>query len=177
MSGTDTLRASADDIRYFLESLVVMAAQVANGRTDWRARSLDAFILEHGRAWEPAPLPPTIPMRAPQECFRNSAHLAATHPELRYVQGYGLPARGILPVPHAWVVDDQGRVIDTTWEDGETAAYYGMVVPIASVHQMLLVADQYDFFGSDWLAGHPIRKLWRIPTPDEIVRAKRGELD
>jgi hypothetical protein len=60
-------------------------------------------------------------------CFENAGQLAlAGWP---YAEGYAVrPSLGI-PLPHAWVLDGEGRVVDPTWEHPETCHYMGIVVP------------------------------------------------
>ena len=48
-----------------------------------------------------------------KECYYNSAMLATSNPEYTYVEGY-ITSRGLPTLPHGWVVDKKGRVIDVT---------------------------------------------------------------
>ena len=80
-------------------------------------------------------------------CFDNSYKLAKRL-GLRYVEGF---ACGVIPVHHAWCINDSGVVIDPTWEDGTD--YNGVVIPLAIVAKTrrrgsCSVLD-------DWQAGWP----------------------
>lgn len=70
----------------------------------------------------------------PRECFNNSMRAALRY-DLTYVEGFA--TSGILPVHHAWNLDEQGRVVDFTWRPWvqgvrppEEWAYFG--VPLAT---------------------------------------------
>jgi hypothetical protein len=52
-------------------------------------------------------------------CFENAFQLARRNPELTYCEGRAL-SLGIVPIEHAWCIDVDGKVIDTTWDDCET---------------------------------------------------------
>jgi hypothetical protein len=52
-------------------------------------------------------------------CFQNAAQLAIADPSLTYYEGYAV-GRTALPIHHAWCIDEDGEVVDTTWrEEGE----------------------------------------------------------
>lgn len=76
------------------------------------------------------------------ECFRNAAWLSRTS-KLHYVEGYAVAsARLSLPLPHAWCVDDEGRVYDPTWAEGR--AYYGVVFDRDRVEDLRLMLGSHD---------------------------------
>lgn len=84
------------------------------------------FILQHGEEFEPQALPEEYEYGAPKLCFANALILAATS-GLVYVQGYAFGPFG-LPIPHAWNVDAEGGLVDTTWQSEETDS--GLRVPM-----------------------------------------------
>lgn len=88
-------------------------------------RTLYGFVLENGREYEAAPLPPDIPKMQKKECFNNALSIADDD-ELVYTEGYGLrPSLGLL-IYHAWCVTPDGKVVDPTWDDPETCQYFGI---------------------------------------------------
>lgn len=104
-------------------SLKMMAAMsVAND-----IRSLEEFVLVHGRAYEPTPLDPCYPQGKPRECFANALLLAMDNRELLYVEGYATRADIGFHIHHAWVTRrGEAQAIDPTWEDAERCLYWGM---------------------------------------------------
>lgn len=68
---------------------------------------------------------PQPPRRMPMgECYTNAAELCLRG-GLHYCEGYATPANINWPLPHAWCIDDDGRVVDPTWPDG--GHYFGTV--------------------------------------------------
>lgn len=95
-------------------------------------RAFATFILEHGREWESQRLPAGYPAGIPRGCFGNSQKIlfskAAQRDGLVYVEGYACSGSLGFPFPteHAWLVDPEGRVVDSTWEDPEISTYFGV---------------------------------------------------
>lgn len=95
-------------------------------------RAFATFTLEHGREWESQELPFGYPAGVPRGCFGNSQKIlfskAAKHEDLVYVEGYACSGSLGFPFPtaHAWLVDPEGRVVDTTWEDPAISTYFGV---------------------------------------------------
>lgn len=75
------------------------------------------FLLAHAREWDGHARPLDIPLGRMKECFKNAAQLIMRDWDdaLTYCEGYA--DTGVFPVHHAWVVDGEGRVIDTTWRE------------------------------------------------------------
>jgi hypothetical protein len=74
------------------------------------------FVLSHGLDWRSPPeLPEPFDWMERKNCFGNATTLALQDPRLTYCEGYAMGR--FLPIPHAWVVDRRGVVIDPTWWD------------------------------------------------------------
>ena len=76
-----------------------------------------AFVLAHGTVHVPIQRPPGVPAGERHQTFRNALRLARERPDLRYCEGYSLPAGAWETDPpnrHAWCVDADGRAIDPT---------------------------------------------------------------
>jgi hypothetical protein len=109
-----------------------------------RQKSREAWVLEHGQFWDVGEVPDKIPAGKYDEkkgCFGNAANLSFDYPEYSYVEGYAMPGFINLPLPHAWVVDYEGKVIDTTWDDG--VAYYGVEFSREQLSEILLDSGTY----------------------------------
>ena len=106
------------------------------------------FILQHGTLFtEISPDQPVVGRRnryrprGLKACFHNAYCAAvASKGRLHYAEGY---ADGqFMPVHHAWNVDPEGRVVDTTWcypQDERLpsvgTAYMGLVFPLDYVRE------------------------------------------
>ena len=87
----------------------------------------DDALATDGRMWPVAAdqSPGEKVVSVPKKCFDNAYRLARTSKNLRYCEGYAL---GVIPLKHAWVVNEQNEVIDPTWHmlrSGLGTAYYG----------------------------------------------------
>jgi hypothetical protein len=108
------------------------------------------FLKEHGQEWEPAPLPDEIDRGREKECFKNATLTAIAHKHLDYVEGIGFAANvgiGGMAFLHAWNVDQDGKVVDTTWERPEKCRYYGVKFPKAKFTKHIFKAKVYGIFG------------------------------
>src|SRR5262249_55671268 len=83
-------------------------------------------------------------------CFRNAQMLFFGHFDFTYVEGFTCWGT-VGPVEHAWCVDANGKVIETTWKE-IGSAYFGIPVGRAelmkvnteeNVHRM--VRDIFSF--------------------------------
>lgn len=92
--------------------------------------SLEAFVLRHGTEFTPAPLDRHTSRGAPRRARLNALELCSGRKGLRYCEGYALR---IIPILHAWCVDENGVVVDPTLDDAATA-YFGL--PIAAEKAM-----------------------------------------
>jgi hypothetical protein len=84
------------------------------------------FVLREGRFFQPRLRPESITLRHIGECFRN-AFLTMMRTGLAYAEGYAVTGRK-MPVLHAWNVDAEGYVIDSTWEP-VGSIYFGIILP------------------------------------------------
>lgn len=118
------------------------------------------FVLREG-LWHPAPADQAAavapyPAGSPMHCFRDATMLAALH-DLPYVEGYAsADVATCLPVLHAWNLEGDGTVVDTTWAAAGVVgvAYLGVVLPWAP----LRFDSRIDDWENDWpLLRAPLR--------------------
>jgi hypothetical protein len=87
--------------------------------------------------------------REKKMCYRNSAEIALQRPDLTYVEGYAFADIPLpFPVAHAWLVTDDGLVVDPTWDAG--FEYFGIPFTIDKLTQYLLLTEEYGFLQSLW---------------------------
>jgi len=107
------------------------------------------FVLEHGKLMnEFSPQHATFPRGPMGECYSNAGRIA-NGKGLRYVEGYAVPSTFPLPMSHAWLIDEKGRIIDPTWEDG--AAYYGVVIPNDAMWEILARTEVWGILDNLWM--------------------------
>lgn len=114
------------------------------------------FVLEHGVEFKSRPRPAELPGDLEscdyktRECFYNAQVLALTR-GYRYFEGY---ATSIIPTEHAWVVTDEGVLLDLTWDkiDSNELDYFGVEIP----HRF--IAEQ---MAETKMASSLLQKYWR----------------
>lgn len=85
---------------------------------EWVYGSLAELLLERGRLFVPAELPPTVGRLPPRQCYANAFALASVRPDVVYAEGYAVCDLGdgdLLHLQHAWCVAMDGTVVDPTW--------------------------------------------------------------
>jgi hypothetical protein len=81
----------------------------------WKYRSAESFVLGEGQAFDASQVRyiPGID-GTPKNCFQDAMNLAVER-RWSYCEGWAIGAAGI-DVHHAWCVDDDGMVVDPTWQ-------------------------------------------------------------
>ena len=92
-----------------------------------------------------------------QDCFYNSQEFCAEGNGTQYFEGFVIVQSGIIPSEHAWVVMQDGRVVDFTLEalevivaengntvDSRGALYVGVEVPSAIIAERLAKTGWYE---------------------------------
>lgn len=102
------------------------------------------FVLSKGQEFRSKPVPAALPKGINprrfkvKECYYNAQMLALTH-HFRYYEGF---ATSIIPTEHAWVLSDDGVLLDLTWdkvaEPDEEFDYFGVQVPTRFVAERLV---------------------------------------
>lgn len=120
----------------------------------WFGPELSALLRAWGREYHRADSRLERRWRAlsgpKKACFQTSAQLALDYPdELTYVEGYAFADIPIaLPLAHAWLIDDNGRVVDPTWSGG--SGYFGLALSTAELAEYLAISEQYGILDSLW---------------------------
>lgn len=135
------------DIKTYLET--VCAFQRDSGNEGQRAnahRSQHAFILEHGRSMTYGRTRIYGPVK---QCYANAFRLSMDDPSMTYCEGY-TETHGI-PIEHAWCIDKDGKVVETTIREKEPREYFGVPIKPDHLRRTIIEKETHQFF--DWM--HP----------------------
>lgn len=132
-------------------------------REGYRFQSIDELLLKHGRSFKPKAKPKGVHWGRAKECYCNAATLATgSGLGLTYCEGY---AAGIIPVLHAWCVNDQGEVVDNTWRTKGTE-YFGVPFKTSYLIGALILRGYYGLL-DNWEQGWPLLK----EAPEKWIKA------
>lgn len=118
-------------------------------------RSISGLLLHHGREFAPAPLPKGIRRGRMGECYSNAGRIAADRSDLFYCEGYALRA-GLIPLPHGWLCDKAGTLIEPTWEHDEGNEYFGVVIKTQWLRKRTMEAKHWGAIFETWREDYPI---------------------
>lgn len=93
-------------------------------------------------------------------CYKNCYQLVGPNKNLHYCEGYATSNELDMAVPHAWLVDETGAVVEPTWTnlEMEEVAYYGVVLTRSFLRQMALKTKVYGVLEEDYRFGHLLKK-------------------
>jgi hypothetical protein len=126
----DKQKGLVDYLRFHVESRAKLNIPTPDG---FHYSCMEDFVLREGRDFDHfSPRNGTYQRGGFKACFHN-AYVACVRARgrLRYVEGYA--DGSIMPVHHAWCVDENDGVVDTTWEGtwvDPGGAYRGVVIPM-----------------------------------------------
>jgi hypothetical protein len=113
-------------------AIVPYLRRFATATTSPRAR----FVLMHGQVWKLlGQRPAGMRLGRAKGCYKNATNAVLDCPAWRYVEGYAHHRLGVI-LEHAWAVDEQGRVIETTWPDAGTT-YFGVAFDEAALRRAI----------------------------------------
>ena len=148
--------------------------------------AMQAFLLKHGRFWQPHPLPDQYEMgrQVAGAAFANASFLAVMNKELRYVEGfaYGFDTGTRYLLHHGWCVDAEDRVVDPTWGIG--VAYFGVAVQLSLACRMTgKVPNALQLTSHVWaetggkLPPAPVAGFAKRKPIDQVAKASQGLAD
>lgn len=108
------------------------------------------------------------------DCFRN-AYDGAIDLGLQYVEGYACTS--LLGVPHAWLEDEHGTVIDPTWAhldlaDGVIPTYCGIKFSRHFLLEEVLRSGWFSVLDRDWANNNAALRHGFITDDQGIVIAR-----
>lgn len=110
----------------------------------------EALVLKYGQAFSglAGPLPEGMQRGPMGRCFDNCA-IRSLRSGLTYCEGFAVPADvPIMPIYHAWLVDQDGTIYDPTWMGG--IDYYGIKFDTAFVTAFMLETEYCGLLGNRW---------------------------
>lgn len=135
------------EITRHLEQMIGIYSGVNSGL------SIEEFVLTNGRAYKAAERPTGIRQGVMRQCFKNATelHLKCSK-RYSYCEGYAL---NIIPVLHAWCVDQDGNVVDPTWPDQQDCQYYGVEIPRQYLVRTMIETEHYGIL-DNYKEGFPL---------------------
>ena len=125
---------------------------------EWRYKSLQGLVLAHGRAFLDKS-PEAIRQGRIKACYENCYKMAIADESLTYCEGYAWSNESLFLVPHAWLLDREGRVIEPTpiWsERAAHAAYFGIPFALEYVCDMVERNKEYGILENAYRLGDQI---------------------
>lgn len=134
---------------------------------------LSELLVKKGVFWGGSQLAPAVRRGPPRVCFQTAAQLAMASADLVYVEGYGCTDSIPLPIHHAWLLQQDGRIQDPTWERG--TSYAGIPVSLGVVERSAAETGYWGLFGMHtpkWLDAR--LRVWNPPEPVHLDQAAAG---
>ena len=113
--------------------------------------SYERLVLEEGDYWATASVSEQGPLG---ECYRNAYEAATKNPGWGYVEGFAL---SVIPIMHAWCVDEEGDAVEVTWETPGDE-YKGIVMDVAEVSATLVETGVWGVMPNDHANGFKLLK-------------------
>lgn len=109
-------------------------------------------IFANAHAGLCAPRPADVEQGEMRQCYANALHLSLERGWL-YCEGW---AQSLMGLEHAWCIDDDGNVVDPTWDDTVGGAYIGVPMAASFALQLAYENDRYGVFTNDYRRGYRI---------------------
>ncbi|WP_395517483.1 hypothetical protein [Pseudorhizobium flavum] len=98
-----------------------------------------------------------------KECYKNAAQALLHRDDVFYAEGIAVDLVGPpVPVEHAWLVQDDGVVVDPTWRDSGSCAYYGIAFKSSVVREKIRREREWQGVLSDPVLMRSCRKTPEI---------------
>lgn len=108
---------------------------------DWAFQTSEDLLLTHAFFMRPVPLPSEVERGIPKYCYSNAQDLLDFHADLTYVEGYAIRDAVFFPMPHAWLMTNEGDAVDPTWPD-DGICYFGIPLQTDWVQGFLTERDK-----------------------------------
>lgn len=147
-----------------------------------------SWLLENGEAFDGPRVFDNWPKGTAKECYRNTFTQIEDVDTFgddiwAYTEGYAMKESLPIPLGHAWMSNELGEVIETTWETepDERVWYFGVPFKTEFVREQLLKTQYWgvlfpdEMFNPDLLEASP--EEFRAWLPDQTIEkeAERRE--
>jgi len=147
------------ETKKYLKQVSEMRKRMMNRPKEFVYSGAEEFVLKEGRPFK-ADLKKLNRFGTGQmkQCYKNAFDLTMENSDLIYVEGF---ATTVIPVMHAWVVDQDGVIADPTWKveerlkDYEPSGYYGVMFSHQQCIDIMFKSGQYGMLDA-WTAGWPL---------------------
>jgi len=154
-----------EDIEEYMRAWVEARHDVANKgiwpKPDTHYICFEEYVLQHGRQFTEFS-PRKYKLGQIKMCFDN-AYMTTMRSRgaLTYVEGFAYWS--MMPVLHAWCMDSEGRIVDTTWHGRETMIdkplaatnYYGVPFELEQIRDLRRRSGGVSLI-DDWEHGWPL---------------------
>ena len=157
-----------DRLKSFLDKQAELMQKI-HPHPNWKYSGFEELILDCGVEMSFTPLPSSIDRGLPKNCYHNCFEILKDNLDLTYCEGYALYPDLALPLIHAWLIDEDGLVIDPTWDESDTV-YLGIPFDTKWFIELLRSRNREDclaVFESNHLEDF---SLLREGLPDEVIR-------
>lgn len=169
------MNAAEQQLKQHLEQWVELKkGRIVNGAA---YHGVEDFLLQHG-VWYRAEMIPDY-QGAQKACFGNAMLIAMVR-GYRYVEGYALAPKIPMPIHHAWNLDKQGRLYDSTWMN-TALAYIGVEFSVGRADNAIWFDDatvldnprnRFKILREPW-AGENYNLVWRKSKMRKLVESKK----
>ncbi|MBD2303053.1 hypothetical protein [Nostoc sp. FACHB-190] len=165
-----------------LDRLLVILKQQAdlidnlNTRSDFRYKSTQKLILDYGQPFLKSVKPPF--KGQPKSCFENCLKALINFPKLNYCEGFAISDDVDIAVSHAWLVNNDGDVIDPTWigKNFKGSTYFGVVFNNDFVVEMAQKNKCYGILDSDYMNRHQLLREGFPPSALHPIFHSSGKI-
>lgn len=140
----------ADELKQYLQTMVNLRKSMSN---NLYYCGIEDLLLQEGQPFTKHGSYKNIKKDRIGQCYQNAFQLALYAEGYQYVEGVATH-EGLIPMAHAWTVDEQGLVVDSTWK-AKGVAYWGLAIPHDFLNAQVLATKHYGVL-DDWPNGHPI---------------------
>lgn len=126
-----------------------IATLTNNNNPEFKYKNIHDFIVQEGIPYVEHS-EATVTKGRQGNCFGNAFELAIKNKNYTYVEGVAYS--DVIPLDHAWILDEKNKVIETTWQQF-AFCYIGVPFPTNYIIKTVLKEKRYgilDRYQSHW---------------------------